>query len=94
MKDHFGKGLMRGVKLSEPCPVRMPARYCNDYTRGFVLGYCFQLEQKTGERKIAALEAGRLTRLYNLNRDIMAEFFTEYQSDRFVHYFNKGYAGG
>ncbi|WP_420865729.1 DUF2623 family protein [Klebsiella aerogenes] len=37
---------------------------------------------------------GRLTRQYNLDRVIMTEFFTEFRSDRFVRYFNIGYAGG
>jgi len=94
MKNHFEKGLMTGFSMVGPCPASMSAEFCNDYIRGLVLGYCYQLEQKTGERKVAALEAGRLTRQYNLDRVIMTEFFTEFRSDRFVRYFNIGYAGG
>jgi len=94
MNNHFGKGLMNGYNLAGPCPAAVPAKFCNDYIRGMVLGYCYQLEKKTGERKLAALEAGRLTRQYNLDKVIMSEFFTEFRSERFLHYFNIGYAGG
>lgn len=93
MKNHFGNGLMVGFNMAGPCPGKAPSKYCNDYTRGFVLGYCYQLEQKTGERKIAALEAGRLTRQYNLDKELMAEFFVEGKTDGSVQYFNIGYAG-
>lgn len=68
MNNHFGKGLMKGVNMAGPCSETMPGKFCNDYIRGFVIGYCYQLEQKTGEKSVAALEAGRLTRQYNLDR--------------------------
>lgn len=94
MKNHFAKGLIAGLNMTGPCPSMMPATFCSDFARGFTLGYCYQLEQKTGERKIAALEAGRLAKQYNLDRVAMTEFLTEFKSDRVVHYFNIGYAGG
>lgn len=93
MKNHFGKGLMAGFTAAGPCPVKVPARFCAEYKRGYVLGYCYQLAQKTGEKRVAALEAGRLTKQYNLDRNLMAEFFTEFQSDNAVRYFNIGYTG-
>lgn len=94
MNNHFGKGLMKGVNMAGPCSETMLGKFCNDYIRGFVIGYCYQLEQKTGEKSVAALEAGRVTRQYNLDREIMAEFFLEFRTDKFLHYFNIGYSGG
>lgn len=94
MNNHFGKGLMTGMNMAGPCSATIPAKFCNEYIHGFVIGYCYQLEQKTGERCVAALEAGRLTRRYNLDREIMTEFFVEFRTDKFLQYFNIGYSGG
>ncbi|EMM6760949.1 DUF2623 family protein [Pluralibacter gergoviae] len=91
MHNHFGKGLLAGPNTASPHPCGEQARFCNEYTRGFVLGYCYRLWKQTGEKSVGALEAGRLTRQYRLDRDIMVEFFTEFKSDRAVHYFNLGY---
>ncbi len=93
MNNHFGNGLITGMNMSGPCSATLPEKFCSEYVRGFVIGYCYQLEQKTGERSVAALEAGRLTRRYKLDRDLMTEFFVEFKSDRFLHYFNIGYSG-
>lgn len=94
MKNHFGKGLMAGLHSVGPCQFPALGKFCDDYKRGFVLGYCHQLEEQTGERRLAAWEAGRLTRRYNLDPERMAEFFTGFRSDNAVRYFNTGYSEG
>lgn len=94
MQNHFGKGLKAGFTSQDARLLRAPGRFCHQYSQGYVLGYCYQMEKKTGDRRLAAREAGRLTRRYNLDRAIMLEFYSEYKADEAACYFNMGYREG
>lgn len=39
MNNHFGKGLMAGLKATHADSAVNVTKYCADYKRGFVLGY-------------------------------------------------------
>lgn len=94
MQNHFEKGLKAGLKSTDVCMTLEPGRFCNQYSQGYVLGYCYQIEKKTGDRRTAAREAGRLTRRYRLDREIMSEFYSEYKSDEAACCFDMGYREG
>ena len=39
MNNHFGKGLMAGLKATHADSAVNVTKFCADYKRGFVLGY-------------------------------------------------------
>ena len=94
MRNHFGNGLKAGLKTTDACMAVMSDRFCSEYTRGYVLGYCYRIVTKTGANKSAAWEAGRLTKRYQLDSDVMAEFFSEHKSDETIRCFFMGYEVG
>lgn len=94
MDNHFGKGLMAGLKACQAESSAVASRFCDDYRRGFVLGYTHSLGEKTGDRQSAAWEAGVLTRRYNLDKDLVSDFFKDVNSDNAVRYFLAGYEKG
>lgn len=94
MHNHFGNGLKAGLETSDACKAFMNDRFCSEYNKGYVLGYCYQIVKKTGDNKSAAWEAGRLTKRYQLDSDIMAEFFSEHKSDETIRCFFMGYEVG
>lgn len=75
MGDHFGKGLLAGLKAESLKPETELSRFCSDYKRGFVLGYAHHLAQRCGDENRAAFEAGQLSRAYGLGSEPMSEFF-------------------
>lgn len=75
MVDHFGKGLLAGLKAESLKPETELSRFCSDYKRGFVLGYAHHLAQRCGDENRAAFEAGQLSRAYGLGSEPMSEFF-------------------
>lgn len=50
MNNHFGKGLMAGLKATHADSAVNVTKFCADYKRGFVLGYSHRMYEKTGER--------------------------------------------
>jgi hypothetical protein len=76
MNNHFGKGLMAGLKAQDASPPDQLSRFCCDYKRGFVLGYAHHLAESLGDENQAAFEAGLLCRAYDLNGELMSEFFS------------------
>jgi len=94
MRNHFGNGLKAGLKTTDACMAFMSGRFCSEYSKGYVLGYCYQIVKKTGDSKSAAWEAGRLTRRYQLDSEVMAEFFSEHKSDETIRCFFMGYEVG
>ena len=62
MNNHFGKGLMSGLKARHADSAVNVTKDCADYKRGFVLGYSHRMYDKTGDRQLSAWEAGILTR--------------------------------
>ena len=76
MGDHFGKGLLAGLKAENLKPETELSRFCSDYKRGFVLGYAHHLAQRCGDENRAAFEAGQLSRAYGLGSEPMSEFFS------------------
>jgi hypothetical protein len=92
--NHFGKGLMAGLKAREADSVTRVTRFCSDYKRGFVLGFSHRISEQTGDRQRAAWEAGVLTRRYNLDKDLVADFFKEVNADAAVKCFFAGYERG
>ncbi|WP_058914395.1 DUF2623 family protein [Entomohabitans teleogrylli] len=91
MENHFGKGLMAGLRASHAASAASAARFCADYRRGFVLGYAHHLSELTGDGQRAAWEAGILTRRYNLDKDLVVDFFKDRNAGSAVHCFMAGY---
>ena len=77
MENHFGKGLMAGMRAAQADTAKNVAHFCSDYKRGFVLGFSHRMFEKTGDRQLSAWEAGILTRRYGLDRDMVMDFFKE-----------------
>jgi len=92
--NHFGKGLMAGLKAREADSVSRVTRFCSDYKRGFVLGFTHRISEQTGNRQRAAWEAGVLTRRYNLDKELVADFFREVNTEVAVKCFLAGYEKG
>lgn len=91
MANHFGTGITEGLKGQHPRKVTDFTTFNEDYKRGYVLGYCHYLREQCGEKELAAWQAGLLTRQYHLDKNTMMEFFTEFGSDEYLHYFRQGY---
>ncbi|CAI0712001.1 DUF2623 family protein [Serratia entomophila] len=91
MHNHFGKGLMAGLKAQSLKPAAELSKFCSDYKRGFVLGYAHHLAQSSGDENRAAFEAGRLCRAYGLSRDPTSEFFSGGASSLAEKFFCAGY---
>lgn len=91
MENHFGKGLMAGMRAAQADTANNVAHFCSDYKRGFVLGFSHRMFEKTGDRQLSAWEAGILTRRYGLDRDMVMDFFKENQSSTTLRYFMAGY---
>ena len=91
MENHFGKGLMAGMRAAQADTAHNVAHFCSDYKRGFVLGFSHRMFEKTGDRQLSAREAGILTRRYGLDRDMVMDFFKENQSSTTLRYFMAGY---
>ena len=75
MNNHFGKGLMAGLKATHADSAVNVTKFCADYKRGFVLGYSHRMYEKTGDRQLSAWEAGILTRRYGLDKEMVMDFF-------------------
>ncbi|KAA8997388.1 DUF2623 domain-containing protein [Affinibrenneria salicis] len=91
MNNHFGNGIQAGLQAQQPISPHEISQYCPDYRRGYVCGYAWQLAESRNDRQQAAFEAGILSRRYGLDRDRVAEFFTEYGNPHTVHFFYAGY---
>lgn len=91
MENHFGKGLMAGMRAAQADTAKNVTQFCSDYKRGFVLGFSHRMFEKTGDRQLSAWEAGILTRRYGLDRDMVMDFFKENQSSTTLRYFMAGY---
>ena len=74
MNNHFGKGLMAGLKATHADSAVNVTKFCADYKRGFVLGYSHRMYEKTGDRQLSAWEAGILTRRYGLDKEMVMDF--------------------
>ena len=85
MNNHFGKGLMAGLKATHADSAVNVTKFCADYKRGFVLGYSHRMYEKTGDRQLSAWEAGILTRRY------VMDFFRENNSCSTLRFFIAGY---
>ena len=57
MNNHFGKGLMAGLKATHADSAVNVTKFCADYKRGFVLGYSHRMYEKSPE--IASLAPGK-----------------------------------
>ena len=79
MDNHFGKGLMAGLKASQAESASNAA------------GYSQRMFEKTGDRQLSAWEAGILTRRYGLDRNMVMDFFREGHSCTAMRYFMAGY---
>ena len=91
MNNHFGKGLMAGLKATHADSAVNVAKFCADYKRGFVLGYSHRMYKKTGDRQLSAWEAGILTRRYGLDKEMVMDFFRENNSGSTLRFFMAGY---
>lgn len=56
MNNHFGKGLMAGLKATHADSAVNVTKYCADYKRGFVLGYSHRMYERP---EIASLAPGK-----------------------------------
>ena len=85
MNNHFGKGLMAGLKATHADSAVNVTKYCADYKRGFVLGYSHRMYEKTGDRQLSAWEAGIL------DKEMVMDFFRENNSCSTLRFFMAGY---
>lgn len=76
MKNHFGEGVMDGVRAYEPKSANEMSQHCFDYRRGFVCGFAHSFGKRVDNRYMAACRAGELARDYGLERDAIADFST------------------
>lgn len=93
MQNHFGKGLKAGLLAKSAWPASEVSGYCEEYLRGFVLGYAHNQAQITGDDNTAAFEAGVLSRNYSLDKDLLAEFFSASARHLSRAFFLVGYEG-
>ncbi|CAM3879657.1 DUF2623 domain-containing protein [Rahnella bruchi] len=93
MQNHFGKGLKAGLSAKSAWPASKVSGYCEEYLRGFVLGYAHNQAQITGDDNTAAFEAGVISRNYSLDKDLVAEFFSASASHPSRAFFLVGYEG-
>lgn len=91
MDNHFGKGLMAGLKAEYTKPATELSKFCSDYKRGFVLGYAYHLAENTGDENQAAFKAGLLCREYDLDKELTSEFFSGGESHLTAKFFLAGY---
>lgn len=91
MANPFGDGVMDGLKAQTPQPLSEIQHHGLEYRRGYICGYAYNLAEAVGDRQKAAFEAGLLSRRYGLERDRIAEFFSEYGNPQTVVYFYAGY---
>ena len=91
MDNHFGKGLIAGLKAPYADSARQVAGSGTDYKRGLVLGFSHRMFEKPGDRQLSAWAAGVLTRRYGLDKEIVMDFFKEHDSSTTVRYFMAGY---
>nr|WP_318384388.1 DUF2623 family protein [uncultured Enterobacter sp.] len=91
MDNHFGKGLMAGLRAAQAESARNVAHFCADYKRGFVLGFSQRMYENTGDRQLSAWEAGILTRRYGLDKEMVMDFFRESHSSTIIRFFMAGY---
>ena len=90
-KNHFGDGVMDGVKCYEPCGAGEMQRRCFDYRRGYVCGFAYSFAKRIDNRYMAACRAGELARPYGLDRDAIAEFFLSGEDSQLQRYYYTGY---
>lgn len=91
MNNHFGKGLMAGLKAAHADSAVNVTKFYTDYRRGFVLGYLHRMYEKTGDRQLSAWEAGILTRRYRLGKEMVMDFFRGNNSCSTLRFFMTGY---
>lgn len=91
MDNHFGKGLMAGLRAAQADSARNVTQFCSEYKRGFVLGFSQRMYEKTGDRQLSAWEAGILTRRYGLDKEMVMDFFRDGHSSTTVRFFMAGY---
>ncbi|MRS14337.1 DUF2623 family protein [Enterobacteriaceae bacterium RIT691] len=94
MNNHFGKGLMAGLNAAQADAAASVGQFCADYKRGFVLGFSQRMFEQTGDRQLSAWEAGVLTRRYDLDKEMVMDFFRDANSQTSVRYFMAGYRIG
>ncbi|MBW7982054.1 DUF2623 family protein [Enterobacillus tribolii] len=92
MDNHFGRGLMKGIHSKQPMNSQRITGYCDDFKRGYVIGYTHHLMETTHDTELASRVAGCLTRQYGLDKEAMIDIFTEYQRSSSVSAFVSGYA--
>lgn len=83
MKNHFGEGVMDGVRAYEPKTASEMNQRCFDYRRGFVCGFAHSFGKRVDNRYMAACRAGELARDYGLERDAIADFSMVAKSEGF-----------
>ncbi|MBN3262832.1 DUF2623 domain-containing protein [Pectobacterium brasiliense] len=91
MGNHFERGVLAGLRSANPKSTNDINPYCYDYRRGYICGYAHNLAETKGDRQQAAFEAGLLSRRYGLERERVAEFFTEQGNPYAIRFFYAGY---
>jgi hypothetical protein len=92
MDNHFGMGLIAGINSKQLLNTQCITAYCEEYKRGYVIGYAHHLMENTSDMELASRVAGCLTRKYDLNKEAMMNIFTEFQRVSSVSSFLSGYA--
>ncbi|QGX89029.1 DUF2623 family protein [Escherichia coli] len=89
MNNHFGKGLMAGLKATHADSAVNVTKFCADYKRGFVLGYSHRMYEKTGDRQLSA--RARYLPLTRPDKEMVMDFFRENNSCSTLRFFMAGY---
>ncbi|MGO1238396.1 MAG: DUF2623 family protein, partial [Hafnia alvei] len=53
VKNHFGEGVMDGVRAYEPKSANEMSQHCFDYRRGFVCGFAHSFGKRVDNRYMA-----------------------------------------
>lgn len=90
MNKSFSDGLKNGLAAQIPVAIEPMLQHSVDYRKGFVCGYAYTLEKLCNNSTIAQYRAGQLACRYQLECDLLADFFSDI-NDNPSNYFSEGY---
>lgn len=91
MHKSFSDGLMAGLVAHEPVITKTMLGYSIDYRKGFVCGFSYALEKLCSNSTMAQYQAGQLAYLYQLEQELLTDFFTDFSGNNLSGDFADGY---
>ena len=91
MNKSFSDGLMAGLVAHEPVITKTMLSYSIDYRKGFVCGFSYALEKLCSDSTMAQYQAGQLAYFYQLEHELLSDFFTDFSGNHLSDDFTKGY---